>query len=388
MLKDNSKVIGGPWLNSFIHEMKWSAKVKKSIQAINETNIKFPTINQQRKVLIACLVFLLVPRCRFLPIHSCVTVGFSLDIGSDSKYFFIDSRINLKSLIAGVALHEFLALHYLLNSKHIFNKKIRKLFIRIFISSILKNQVYLRSYQFIVTQDYFGRSSCLVSFMDAINLSVIGLQHGLMPIGNLMKSNIYPGFRLRQQLVFNKTYKKYFKSKNPNSEFKILGPPWNIQSREFLGKTTICFVSHGVLHEKQTIKILENIQITSETLDCSFLIRPHPQELKSVIKNNMINFSSKEELIDSKIPYIFIGVYSTFMYWAAFNGFKTIWIRELPCGPMDEEMISKWPNVFFMDIKESIDDSLVKKIIEAPYQSIEKEIFHKRIDEIIDGINK
>lgn len=375
------------WSRSFRNEIKWAKKLKKSNELIKENNIEYPSILRQRVIIIFTLLLSLLPHLKyFRGSKKYITIGFSLEISGNYKYDFIESKINLHSFVLGIALQHFLGLHYLLVYKYSFNEIVRKLLIRVLLKLLLREINSLRKYTFIVSQDYFGRSSCLVSFMDDLNIKVIGLQHGLMPFENIQKSYIYPGFRLPVQLIYNKNYDIIFKSNNPIPVYKILGPSWDIERRNFHGKISVCYVSNGLMHEVSTKKTIEHLELTCKKLGYSFQIRPHPQELKNISSKIPINACTKKNIIDSKIHYIFIGVYSTFLYWAIFNGFKTIWIRDMPCGLLDEQMISKLPNVFFIDKELIINTPEIKNIIDIPYVEFINDNLGERLRLVLDEV--
>lgn len=370
--------------SSIRQEIKWAVEVKKANELISENNIK--KVNKYKiilTVLVSIILCVLNFRINFKFIPSYVTVGFSFNdhIGNNINLF--ESNMSLSSLIRGISLHEFLAIHYLLTNKDILFKSIRKILIYIIIRSLEKNIDHFKRFVFIVSQDYYGRSSSLISFEKYFNLNIVGLQHGLMPFNNIKKTNIYPGIRTKKQLVFNDDYKNIFTKKNLNQKISILGPPFDVNASFSAGLINICFVSNTTLENPEIIKDIELIKILCMDRGYNFTIRPHPQEIDNKLNFDSIEVSSKSQIRESLKNYVFIGIYSTFLYWAAFNGYKTVWLRGAPCGIEDEQMISKWPNTYFIDRWEIETSDKLKSIIDSPLIKIKSDKFIDRFNNAI-----
>jgi hypothetical protein len=373
------------YISFFFEELRWRRIVRKDILArYGEEDT--PSFGKLRIIILMGFIFLyLIPPFLFSRLKSRYLVGFYLNENANFYKKYGVCGDGLTDLIGGKALFEFFAIYYLIHYKKIFPQRISKILLYLFIKKI---EIFRSSYKnriFILNQDYFGRSSILVSMQKVINLNLLGLQHGLMPFKNLHCSNAYPGMRLKFQCAYSKRYVRQFsRMTNPNgASIKFLGPPFSavaeLNSQEI--PTSLLYVSNSTLNSRNSIDLVLKLKAFAKADNLNFFIRPHPHEI------NLLNY--KKLYSESEVQFkkkttnlILIGFYSSLMYWAAFNGYKTIWVRSDVISNFDELEITSWPNTSIVD-QENLSSTFISRVVRSQAIPTCSSNLEDRLDRII-----
>lgn len=295
-----------------------------------------------------------------------------------------------KYLLRGQSLCELDALYHLINYTNCFQARTRKFFIFILIRWLKKNIPHLQKNLFLVKQDYYEKSSVIVTLSNIVPIQILGIQHGLLIHQYLRETNIYPGIRTPIEAVYSETYRSILKEKkSPDAQLPVIGSPFDQGTKNSLrtGSKSLVFVSSDDLKNSRSLQAIRSIQIEAERIGITFSVRPHPAEANQTSLYDIpFRQETKDSLFSSNTEeLILIGFYSTLLYEAGQKGFKTIWVtrsrKENPADDFPESDDLK--NAYFAN-QESITAEWLDDIFNQPTQGIPKSPFSGRLTQLLD----
>lgn len=248
------------------------------------------------------------------------------------------------SVIAGQSLIELDALSYLLNHPDLLPKFVRKCLLHIFKMWLERVVQQFSGAIFFVKEDYYGKSSVLVTISGLMNVRVVGIQHGLLRHSYLAETDIYPGYRTLVECVYSKEYMSLVLDKKPsNAKVYLLGVPFDSGVRRIESlkpERRIIFISSGDLQSEARRRHIMHWRTLASDNGYDFFVRPHPSE-RGVLNNFGFPFAtqSKDEVLSMSVnTVIFVGFFSTLLYEAGHMGFKTVWLTDTGSEPAIDQL--------------------------------------------------
>jgi hypothetical protein len=311
----------------------------------------------------------------------------------DAPQKIILADTKLRTVIAGWSLKELDALYFLLHYKSALPRVISRMFTAILIRWLQCNLPYLIKNILFVRQDYYGKSSIIVTLAKFYPLKVIALQHGLMIYKELGNAKIYPNSRVRIEAVYNDSYAEKIGLVKPvGSVIYKLGP---FIDREFgLIKSVgsgrvLVFISSGNLNNSEDVLVIRRLNKLSCEVGCQFLIRPHPMEKKRAMRNALsglqMNSEPKLKLLGRDINnVILVGFFSTLLYEAGNLGFRTVWLTSGQESQVVPE-VTDLPNVQFASIS-GLSDEWFSELLKRPLYPVAPNPLYPRIAKMISEV--
>lgn len=324
------------WFKILLSERRWSSRLMRSGE-ISRYDMIF--IRQRRFFCIAVstLLITLAPRLVLGSSWRCCFVSFGVDelsrLAIQAKPdFFCGVNFGWRAAIKGPRIGFVLNTLYLLINRHDgLPGWIRKFLLVLHFDFLNREMLNLSRNVFIVKQDYFGPSSLLVTMSWHSPLNVVGVQHGLMNPNSILQRGLYPGVRTRTEYVYDHFYQDVISQvKSAFASTKVLGPPYDCSCAfERAGiDHQVIFISSGQMRSEAGRAIVEKVRATAEADGLRFLLRPHPSEKGGdQLQGFQLEESSLTRLFDAaRSSTLFIGVFSSLLYQAAFKGFRTVWL--------------------------------------------------------------
>lgn len=383
----DSKLIRG----IIIEEKRWFRLLNKK----GETNDSCTPSHWVMRIRVIAAIFSILYVSKFWKKRKshCVFVSFGEDaIAASSSARFPEKYINANAGLTTLffknrSLLELESIYILINYKNIFNKKIRKLLLYLYLQWLDEYLPFLEQNIYFVKQDYSGISSVLVTLSHLTTLKVVGLQHGLMKFNNLESSIIYPNYRTKNEWVYSSSYAEVLRcNKSPSSIVAIIGPPFDCGSKKSIPNSTklLVFVSSADLFYKNRVLKIEDMQRCADNSNLNFLVRPHPHERHILSQFSFqYDLSTVDDIINNDPKNtIFIGFYSTLLYWAACSGFKTVWIKNdgFEDSSRDQSFISNLPNSYIVD---EVSENFLVSLFNMEPIEVKEDFIYERMDEMI-----
>lgn len=394
-MRSHDDVMIQNWKSLFLAEKRWLTQVKEEVSKREVWNPPHTSDSRRRiwRGILSALCFNFWRKAS----DKVVFVGFGHDpLASEVDRIRPNSTVMAenkgKYLLRGQSLCELDALYHLINYPECLDRRIRKLFLFILIKWLKKTIPHLQNNLFLVKQDYYEKSSIIVTLSFIFPLRIIGIQHGLLIHQYLRKTNIYPGIRTPIEAVYSQTYKDILKEKkNPDAQLMIIGSPFDQGVKASLksGQKSLVFVSSDDLKSPQSLLAIRSIQKAAEQIGIAFSVRPHPAEAAQTSLYNLpFRQETKDSLFSSNTDeLILIGFYSTLLYEAGQKGFKTIWVtRNQKDNPADEfPEADDLKNALFTN-QEEITSNWLDAVFGEPPEPIPESRFSFRLVQLLDQI--
>ena len=290
-------------------------------------------------------------------------------ISSFENAIFLENRFSIKNIFSNISLPYIL--YFLLHTKNIwiFNKKIRKFFIKVFIKKIL----YLCSKKptIIVRSDLKEANSIFASFSKSTNdFNFICVQHGFYKPWSINRY-VFAGIRSENHIIFDKLFLEMYQKKLSSFNYILSPPPPFISqnSKENTNKKNIVFISSEDLKDLDCIYFLKKLKNTIANSNINLFVCPHIKDryyLKILKKLKIDYYFSKSKKfkslnIDNSI---FVGWHSTLMYELAIYNYKMIWLKS---KDIDNREMPSFKNSYFLkksEISLEIINNIFKKKVE------------------------
>lgn len=324
------------WIKLFCEEKRWLSRLSREGQI---GDLDHPHIRKQRElyIIVSTAIVLIRPR----PIWKFSGKWFFVSFGTDElchasirsnpeRYESLNFgwRAVFKGSQLGIVLN---SLYLLINHPCGIPRRVRKHLLAWHFHYLKHLLPQLNRNVFLVKQDYFGPSSLLVTLSWHQSLHVAGIQHGLMDAKNIQQRKLYPGIRTRIEFAYDDFYRGVFSQvKPPSTIAEVLGPPYDcihpLGSRS--GTARVVFISSGQMRSEEGRAIINNIRSLADGDGLAFLLRPHPSEKDIEQLNEFQIDDSPPSCIFNANPEstVFVGIFSSLMYQAAFKGFRTLWL--------------------------------------------------------------
>lgn len=345
-----------PWWFEILRvEKRWSYRLERE-RAIENRDKVFIRKHGALSLVVSTIIVLFAPRPVWKFAGKCFFVSFGLDELSRSSILTNPERFNnlnfgLRAVFMGSKLAFVLnSIYLLINYPSGIYKWIRKCLLRLHFSHLEQLLPQLSRNIFLVKQDYFGPSSLLVTLSWHQPLHVVGIQHGLMDASQTLMRRLYPGIRTKIEFTYDEFYRNIFSQVKPTfTVTKVLGPPYEISNSP--GSTSsaahVVFISSGQIRTEGGRTVVKQVRAWAERDGLTFLLRPHPSE-KDIeqLKDFPIDDSALPTLFNSDPSNtLFIGIFSSLLYQAAFKGFNTLWLQnESKIGQENLYFLSYLPN--------------------------------------------
>ena len=212
-----------------------------------------------------------------------------------------------------------------------------KLFVRIF-----------RGCTFYLREDFFSHSSCIVSLAALeIGINAIYIQHGLFDLNSMLSMGLYPGDRIKHQIVFDPATLNCLRQLNQvNAQFYLSTPAFLNRRVDYsAGCERILFVGDSSLSTKITAaKLSSHVALNLPHTTCYY--KSHPSEpsfggVGDIKFLKTYKMKSIHHILFSSDPWIFVGTASTVLYDAHLAGFLVFLIND------DKIMSQTFPDFSF-----------------------------------------
>lgn len=320
-----------------------------------------------------------------------IFISIQVEMDTPQKIILADTK--LRTVIAGWSLKELDALYFLLHYKSAFPRVISRLFTAILIKWLQCNLPYLIKNILFVRQDYYGKSSIIVTLSKFYPLKVIALQHGLMPYKKLGNAKIYPNSRVRIEAVYNDSYAEKIGLVKPvGSVIYKLGPVIDYRVGLIKGEKSdrmLVFISSGNLNNSEDVLVIRRLNELSCAVGCQFLVRPHPMERRQAMRDGLsglqINSEPKLKFLGRDISnVILVGFFSTLLYEAGNLGFRTVWLTSAK-ESQDVPEVTDLPNVQFASIS-GLSDEWFLELLKRPLYPVAPNLLYPRIAKMISEV--
>lgn len=346
------------WFGIYRAERRWSSLLARKGK-INSQDESFIRQHKVSCLVISTLMVLLIPFPGWRFPGTCFFVSFGRDElrhssirSNPSQYMSLD--FGWRTLFKGPRLGFVLnSLYLLINYPHGVPRWGRKYLLAWHFRFLSKLLPQLNRNIFLVKQDYFGPSSLLVTLSWHLELHVAGVQHGLLDPESILQQRIYPGIRTKIEYAYNAFYRDIFSRVKPASTAtEVLGPPFDCSNLIRPGTATrrAIFISSGQLRSKEGRHVVDQVRAWAEGDGLIFLLRPHPSEQDCEDQKGFrIEGSAVPTLFDTDpAGTLFIGIFSSLLYQAAFKGFSTLWLYNESCGDLHRlPFLADLPNATF-----------------------------------------
>lgn len=343
------------WFEILRAERRWSSRLAREGE-INSLDKSF--IRKQRGLclVVSTMIVLLDPRPVWQFAGKCFFVSFGVDELSRSSILADPERFNnlnfgWRAVFMGSRLGFVLnSLYLLINYPYGIHRWIRKYLLNWHFSYLEQLLPQLNRNIFLVKQDYFGPSSLLVTLSWHQPLHVAGVQHGLMDTNHILLRKLYPGIRTKIEYAYDDFYRKIFSQVKPASAItEVLGPPYEYSNSAGSGMIAaqVVFISSGQMRSEDGRAVVNQVRAWAERDGLTFLLRPHPSENDiEQLKAFRLDDSSLSTLLNSDpASTLFIGIFSSLLYQAAFKGFRTLWLQnESKVVPDHLSFLTNLPN--------------------------------------------
>ena len=292
----------------FREEVKWLQRIRAAATLTDPVQ-KLSIHSFRYRVLQGVLLSLLSPSWRRVEsawVFISIEIGFGVGVDAQQKMILADKK--LSAIISGRSLKELDALYFLLHYKSLLPRVIRKLLIAVLIKWLQCNLPYLSKNIFFVRQDYYGKSSIIVTLARFFPLKIVAIQHGLLTYKELEKAKIYPNSRVGIEAVYNSAYvDKIGLIKPAGSLIYNLGPflDYRASLKNKENGRALIFISSGDLGNLEDVSVIRRLNEISCATGCQFLLRLHPTERRQMRRDDLssllVNIEPKLKLLDRDI---------------------------------------------------------------------------------------
>jgi len=383
------------WLVVLRDERRWCNRLRREgeVEARDE---KFIRQWASLSLLVSSMMVLLVPR----PALRSVCRYFFVSFGQDelmhsavrsSPDLFAPLNFGPRAIFSSIRLGFVLnSIYWLITVPGRTPARLRKFLLVRHFAYLEKLMPQLQRYVFLVKQDYFGPSSLLVSLSRRVRLNVLGVQHGLMNTDSILEKRIYPCIRTQVEYAYDEFYRSVFTEVKPASTtVEVLGPPYDCGTNcPAMGSVLrVVFISSGHLRNEAGRGWIAQVCKVAEVDGLAFALRPHPSEeaVEDLGDYTLLQSSLATVFDGAPGETLFVGIFSSLLYQAAFKGFRTLWLQDgIDVSPLHAFLLRELPNAKALR-REQLEAGVFKSFREHPPHPVARDSVSARLTMLLEA---